>query len=111
MNAAMKVIDKELALQRAGGNEQLAAELFGMLQRELPEQSRKIKAALAERDYPTLQHLVHKLNGSATYCGVPALKAAADELEGQLKRAIFEHADRGVDTILSEIDRIMALPA
>lgn len=107
MNAAMKVIDKDLALQRAGGNAQLAAELFNMLLQELPQQRSAIEAALAAGDYPSLQHLVHKLNGSATYCGVPALKAAADSLESNLKRGETTHAASGVAIIIEEIERIL----
>ncbi|PKM45297.1 MAG: hypothetical protein CVV05_07990 [Gammaproteobacteria bacterium HGW-Gammaproteobacteria-1] len=107
MNAVMKVIDKDLALQRAGGNAQLAAELFTMLLRELPQQRAGIEAALAAGDYPALQHLVHKLNGSATYCGVPALKAAADSLESALKRGETGVAVSGVATIVEEIERVL----
>ncbi len=111
MNAVVKVIDRELALQRAGGNAQLAAELFSMLLQELPQQRSAIQAALRAEDYPSLQHLVHKLNGSATYCGVPALKAAADVLESSLKRGETSHAARGVATILEEIERVLGQAA
>lgn len=107
MNAVMKVIDQDLALQRAGGNAQLAAELFSMLLQELPQQRSAVEAALAAGDYPALQQLVHKLNGSATYCGVPALKAAADALETSLKRGETAHAAGGVASILEEIDRVL----
>ncbi|GAB4297309.1 MAG: hypothetical protein Kow0096_15260 [Thiohalomonadaceae bacterium] len=107
MNAVLKVIDQELALQRAGGNAQLAAELFGMLLQELPQQRSAIQAALTAGDYPALQHLVHKLNGSATYCGVPALKAAADSLESSLKRGVTAQAAAGVACVVEEIDRVL----
>lgn len=107
MSAVVKVIDRELALQRAGGNAQLAAELFSMLLQELPQQGSAIQAALRAEDYPALQHLVHKLNGSATYCGVPALKAAVDALETNLKRGETAHATRGVSAVIEEIDRIL----
>lgn len=107
MNAVMKIIDQDLALERAGGNAQLAAELFTMLLQELPQQRSDIEAALAAGDYPTLRHLVHKLNGSATYCGVPALKAAADTLESSLKRGETAHAASGVASVVEEIDRVL----
>jgi len=107
MNAVLKVIDKELALQRAGGNAQLAEELFSMLLQELPDHRSKIQNALAAQDFQTLQHHVHKLNGSATYCGVPALKAAADTLETSLKRGETEHVDHGVAIIMDEISRVI----
>jgi two-component system sensor histidine kinase BarA len=111
MNAQMKVIDQDLALERAGGNAQLAAELFSMLLQELPQQRNAIEAALAAGDFPALQHFVHKLNGSATYCGVPALKTAAATLETSLKRGDTSQAASGVATILEEIERVLGQAA
>lgn len=111
MNAVMNVIDRDLALERAGGNAQLAAELFSMLLKELPQQRQAIESALAAQDFPTLQHLVHKLNGSATYCGVPALKAAADALESRLKRGETADAASGVTAVVEEIDRVLCQSA
>ena len=107
MNAVVKVIDKELALERAGGNAQLAEELFAMLLQELPQHRNNIQAAVAGSDYTVLQQHVHKLNGSATYCGVPALKAAADSLEINLKRGRVEQVPGGVSEILDEIARVL----
>jgi len=107
MNAVTKVIDRDLALERAGGNAQLAAELFGMLLQELPQQRTAIESALAAGDYTALRHQVHKLNGSATYCGVPALKAAADTLETHLKRGETAYAASGVRAVVEEIERIL----
>ena len=107
MNAVLKVIDKDLALQRAGGNAQLAEELFAMLLQELPAHRSNIQTALSAQDYSTLQQQVHKLNGSATYCGVPALKAAAETLEVHLKRGELEQAKPGVQEIMEEISRVL----
>lgn len=107
MNAVMKVIDRDLALERAGGNAQLAAELFDMLVQELPQQRTAIESALAASDYTALRHQVHKLNGSATYCGVPALKVAADSLETHLKRGETAYAASGVSAVVKEIERIL----
>ncbi len=107
MNAVMAVIDRDLALQRAGGNSQLADELFGMLLRELPTQRSHIESARALRDFPSLQFHVHKLNGSATYCGVPALKAAAETVESHLKRGETAQAEQTVDALLDAIDDVL----
>lgn len=108
MNAVTQVIDKELALVRAGGNMQLAEELFSMLLRELPEQRAKIIGAFSSRDFQGLQHCIHKLNGSATYCGVPALKEAVDGFETRLKRGEIEDAPTRVELIVQEIDRVLS---
>lgn len=107
MNAVMRVIDKDLALARAGGNSQLAEELFTMLLKELPDQRSKILNAFAVQDYTTLQQYIHKLNGSATYCGVPALKAAVDSFETCLKRGEVGDAPERVQSVVQEIDRVL----
>ena len=109
MNAVTRVIDKDLALARAGGNLQLAEELFTMLLKELPDQRSKILSALSSHDYPALQQSIHKLNGSATYCGVPALKEVVDGFETRLKRGEIEDVSERVQSVVQEIDRILSV--
>ncbi len=107
MNAVTQVIDKDLALARAGGNSQLAEELFAMLLKELPEQRTSILEAASAHDYQNLKRFIHKLNGSATYCGVPALKEAVDGFETRLKRGEIEDAPERVRVVVEEIDRVL----
>lgn len=105
--AVPDIIDKELALESAGGNADLAAELFNMLIKELPKHTESLRSTLDSKDYHALQEVVHKLNGSATYCGVPALKQAAETFEAQLKMGQTGKAEEGVDTLIHEIDRLI----
>lgn len=103
----LDVIDRNAALEMAGGSAELADELFGMLIAELPNHQEKIEAALAAGDLGALQAHIHKLNGSATYCGVPALKAAADLAETNLKQGRTEAIAQEVQAIVEEIDRVL----
>jgi two-component system sensor histidine kinase BarA len=103
----LKIIDQALALERAGGNPQLADELFKMLLSELPAQRRAIASAMTTGDYVNLLHHVHKLNGGANYCGVPALKQALDTLETKLKNGHNEQAAGDVNHVLFMIDRTL----
>ncbi len=105
MSASLKVIDRDLALERAGGSLDLAQELFGMLLKELPYFRATLSSCHAAGDLQALQESVHKLNGSATYCGVPALKRAADSLESRLKRGDSDIAG-DFTILLAEIDRV-----
>ncbi|MFA5627269.1 MAG: Hpt domain-containing protein [Thiohalomonadaceae bacterium] len=105
---AVKVIDHKLALQQAGGNAELAADLFNMLLQDLSPQKHAIQAALEASDYQTLQHLVHKLNGATTYCGVPALKLSLNNLETDLKNSKTTNIATGVDLVVMEIDRVLS---
>lgn len=106
-----KIFDHDLALERAGGNRDLAEELFGMLVNELPEYQEKLAAAHRNGDVDQVIFIAHRINGSATYTGVPALKAAAEALEISLKRGETEGMARQVEYLNEEIGRVLALPA
>lgn len=110
MGSAQHIIDPKLALERAGGNADLARELYQMLQKELPVYQDRIRSLFDTSDYSALTETVHKLNGSATYCGVPALKSAADSLESSLKRGESEEYQKGLDEVLVAIKQVMENP-
>jgi two-component system sensor histidine kinase BarA len=110
MSSALSAIDTHLALERAGGNQELACELYQMLQKELPNYLTTTKQYFDSGNYAALLEVVHKLNGSATYCGVPALKAAAAGLELNLKQGAEETYASGVSDIHREILRLQQTP-
>ncbi len=111
MSSAHRAIDEELALQRAGGNVDLARELYRMLQKELPDYQSRLPGLYARGDMQALQEAVHKLNGSATYCGVPALKAAVDAMESRIKRGEEERYAEGMKVVMQEIERLIGCPS
>ncbi|MEN8171197.1 MAG: Hpt domain-containing protein [Pseudomonadota bacterium] len=110
MGSALNTIDTHLALERAGGNQELARELYQMLQNELPNYHDTIKQHYDSGDYAALLEVVHKLHGSATYCGVPALKEAAATLEGRLKQGDETTYSSGISNILNEISCLQQTP-
>jgi len=81
-----------------------------MLQNELPDYQSRLPSLYANGDMGALQEAVHKLNGSATYCGVPALKAAADTMESSLKQGRKESYQDELSSLLEEIQRVMKSP-
>jgi two-component system, NarL family, sensor histidine kinase BarA len=111
MNAQQKIVDSSLALERAGGNADLAKDLYQMLQKELPVYLEKIPALFNSDDIPTLTASVHKLHGSATYCGVPALKAASEAFETGLKRGETHMYPQLMADLLKAIRQLMEQPA
>lgn len=111
MSSTLRAVDEQLALERAGGNADLARELYQMLQNELPDYQSRLPTLYADRELGPLQEAVHKLNGSATYCGVPALKAAAESMESTLKRGEQERYEEGLNALLHEIQRVLQTPA
>ncbi|HEY0635252.1 MAG TPA: Hpt domain-containing protein, partial [Gammaproteobacteria bacterium] len=67
-----------------------------------------IDAAFTSGDTTALLETIHKLNGAATYCGVPALKAAAHQCETSLKQADHRLYVTLHGQLLNEIDRVLS---
>lgn len=80
--------DRVAALAVAGGDEELAAELFAALLKGLSGEIAALRAGVAAGDWPALAELAHRMRGATRYCGVPALDEAVERLE---------HAARGSD--------------
>ncbi|HXF08290.1 MAG TPA: ATP-binding protein [Candidatus Acidoferrales bacterium] len=59
--------------------------LQAMLRADLADQQRELIAAARRGDRPALQFLAHKIHGSAAFCRLPTLKAAAAALENELR--------------------------
>jgi two-component system sensor histidine kinase BarA len=104
-----EIFDRDLALERAGGNRDLAEELFGMLLNELPDYREKLDTAHRDGNLDQVIFIAHRINGSATYTGVPALKAAAEALEVSLKQGETAGMARQVKCLDDEIGRVLEL--
>ena len=81
-----------------------------MLQNELPNYFNAIQQHYQDGDYEALLETVHKLHGSANYCGVPALGAAASRLEGILKQHGENTFGADLNNVLTEIQRLQKSP-
>jgi len=103
-----KVYDEQLSLELAGGNRELAQQMFEMLIKELPTLQACMNDAFLEGDKAALYDNVHKINGSTRYCGVPAVGDAANDLEILLKSEADE-LDASLDSLNNEIERLLAL--
>lgn len=110
MSSALRTIDTDLALERAGGNRELARELYQMLQNDLPNYLAKIQHYTASGDRAALIEVVHKLKGSTTYCGVPALNEAAATLEERLRQLGVPGDEANITPLLGEIERLQQNP-
>ncbi|WP_020507066.1 Hpt domain-containing protein [Lamprocystis purpurea] len=79
--AQLPARDPVAALTAAGGDADLAAELFAALAAGLPEELNELRADLAEGDWVGLAEHAHQMRGATRYCGVPALDEATEALE------------------------------
>ncbi|HYN78644.1 MAG TPA: Hpt domain-containing protein [Lamprocystis sp. (in: g-proteobacteria)] len=79
--AQLPARDRVAALATAGGDADLAGELFAALLAGLPGELDDLRANLAESDWIGLAEHAHQLRGATRYCGVPALDEAVETLE------------------------------
>ncbi len=101
------ILDKKQALEQAGGSEELAKELFGMLLKELPVLQQQLRSAIEERQIESMWDSAHKLYGSTTYCGVPALHQCARAMEECIKQQDNTRIPDTLDRLEREIQRLL----
>jgi len=71
-------------IEKTGGNRVLARMLTLKLAQELPDQLIDVEKALDNDDYHRAREITHKINGSASFCGLLGIGNAASELETAL---------------------------
>tara|TARA_R110001583_G_scaffold174519_3_gene328956 strand:- start:374 stop:3175 length:2802 start_codon:yes stop_codon:yes gene_type:complete len=115
-SSVAKIIDWPLALKKTGGKEDLAKEMLIGLIDGLPENKKNISSALTKQDSSQLKRLMHKLNGTCCYTGVPNLTTVCQEIETQLKKEVsldnlepefFEFFEQ-IDLVLAQAPKILA---
>jgi len=99
----------ELALKRAAGRVELAAELHQMLIQSCGDSKQLIEQSWLSGDHDDLLTHVHKLNGSTRYCGVPELESCAETLEIQIKGGDVD-LQSGYRALINAIERMMEQP-
>ena len=73
------------SIQLAAGKADLAEELFSMLVEQIRTDLHRVHRLWEQGERETLLECVHKLHGATRYCGVPELRAAANQMETALK--------------------------
>ena len=101
----LPMLDIPHAIEQAGGNPDLAKELFTMLLKELPDLKNKLNQAFNDGDNQGLWDHAHKIYGATAYCGVPSLNQAAKELEDAIKAKTSDVSDKiqGVNKAIDEL--------
>jgi two-component system sensor histidine kinase BarA len=104
--AMLPILDIPRAIEQAGGNPDLAKELFTMLLKELPDLKTRLNQAFNDGDQQSLWDHAHKIYGSTAYCGVPALNKAAKELEEAIKQK-GENIEKKIQTVNETIEELL----
>ena len=79
--ASLPAIDATMGVERAFGQADVWRTILDMLVKDLPASMASIEDAYAGQDLEELRKAAHKLHGSSSYCGVPALQNAVKNLE------------------------------
>ena len=79
------LIDWPLALKRTGNRTDLAKNMLDGLIKSLPSTKQDVSDALTCQDVEQIKTLIHKLNGTCCYTGVPSLSKITQHIEVQLK--------------------------
>ncbi len=101
------IFDHSQGFELAGGNEELANELFSMLVSELPVHRENLLNAKQPRDTDDLKKHIHKLHGGCKYCGVPALRNAAANFENIVDQKQQNRIDSGLEAVIIQIDKLV----
>jgi two-component system sensor histidine kinase BarA len=97
------IYDRIEALNQVGGNASTAKELLSMMLTELPEQSLELDAAIRAADVEGLARIAHRINGSASCCGAPALAAACRALRRGVQASAEEDIPLLVELLQDQI--------
>ncbi|MDH5518597.1 MAG: response regulator [Gammaproteobacteria bacterium] len=99
--------DKTEAIKLAGGNAELADELFNMLIAELPAYQEKIRHAINSKQIKDLKHFTHKINGATSYCATPKLRESAVRLESNIDNKQLDTVYDDAKELLTSIDDLL----
>lgn len=100
------ILDIPLAIEQAGGNPELARDLFTLLLNELPDYRNRLHQAFQNNDGQALWEHAHKLHGATVYCGVPALCEAVRQLEEAIKEQANQ-LDDDMEAVFKAIDDLV----
>lgn len=103
-------------LSSTRNNKSLAANLIRKLLEELPVQYQGIVGAFAAGNLQEAKDITHKINGSASFCRLVRMRAAADNLESALIAALESGQsghdianDKLIAILNQEINRLLAV--
>ncbi len=97
--------DRDAALRIAGGQAQLADELFQRFMAGFEEELRRFNRLHRQRDRAGLREAAHRVAGASAVCGVPVLHALVTRLE----RVAKEGGKEETGDLLEQIEQEFAL--
>lgn len=106
-NESTMIIDTQFLLKQARGDESFVQKTLDMLKHELSLRLSEIAPLFDSGEWETLKQSVHKIHGAASYCGTPALKKAAMELEIAIGQGRFEGIEPLYTRLVSRMKEVV----
>ena len=85
----------------------LRPEIRAMLSEDLPEDLRQAERAYSRQEWAALHSHIHRVNGSASFCKLKALKTICTTIEADLKQERLPAAE-AMQEFSVEISRVLA---
>lgn len=79
-------LDLELGIQLSSGSKELALEIIQMFVKDLPDLIDKMQQFYRNKDWENLKEIIHKINGSSSYCAMLNLQKTANKFEDALNQ-------------------------
>ncbi|MCR9192434.1 MAG: Hpt domain-containing protein [Gammaproteobacteria bacterium] len=104
--ASFPVLDIAVGLKNMHADTALFTDIVKtMLEKDLPLEKRAYKQAYAEKDWETLEKLVHKMKGGSIYTGLVQLQHACDYFEVYYQSGQKPLLEKLYQQIMHTIDR------
>ncbi|MES9990772.1 MAG: ATP-binding protein [Candidatus Thiodiazotropha sp.] len=101
------VVDNNKILNITGGDKALANELFNQLCSELPQLLEEIDKYIQQQNWENLSEITHKMRGSTSSCGVPALDYSVQRLERVVKSKQTSQLAQEFTSVKNEVTRLL----
>ena len=95
-------------LEKTQHNRELAKTMFEKLFSELPQQLSAIDKAMKNHDFPRAIDVIHKLHGSASFCGLVDIKNPAEMLEISLRKHDLAPVGNHLDALREKVNLLIS---
>lgn len=96
-------IDLALGAELIAAGPEIAITMIKKMVKQFAEEKEQLDVAYQNKDWVTLQKMVHKLRGGMAYCGTPRLQQAAEYLENCLRAGEQAWVGRVYEQFLQEM--------
>jgi len=102
------LFDKQTALASMGNDPAVASLIINKFIKELPLQVNTLKKQLDHKEWSQAADTVHKIHGSAAYCGTKSLKFSAKEFENNLRNISSNNIDIAQQLFFKQVKDLLA---